>query len=119
MPQVETNSAGRRIRRTARVAAYVSVLVTGQTADEQTFSEKTRTIVVNVYGALITLATPVGLQQKLTLKNLTTQQELECRVVHLGEKQGVRTKVGVEFLKPSLSFWGNALPHEELTRVLP
>jgi len=42
----------------------------------------------------------------LVLVNPLTQEELECRVVFLGEPSDKGQRVGVEFLTPAPRFWG-------------
>jgi hypothetical protein len=53
-------------------------------ARDGAFEEETNTLVVNVHGALISLAAKVVKGQKLRLKNRATQQEQVCRVANLG-----------------------------------
>jgi hypothetical protein len=49
--------------------------------EEQSFYERTRTLVVNAHGALISLAADVVLDQTLVLQNALTGEERECRIV--------------------------------------
>ena len=65
------------------------------------FSEDARTLVVNAHGALISLAAPVAAGQQVTVANKATRQSLECRIVYLGNAQGGKTQMGIEFVKPS------------------
>ncbi|HTV57637.1 MAG TPA: hypothetical protein VMJ93_02075 [Verrucomicrobiae bacterium] len=83
----------------------VPILVTGQDTAKKEFQEETRTLVVNAHGALITLTVPITPGQKVTLLNRVTRQSQDCRVVHVGTLQGGKTQMGVEFVKPTPSFW--------------
>jgi len=96
-----------------RVLLSVPILVTGHDSAKREFHEETRTLVVNAHGALITIQTPVTSGQKLTLSNRATKQSQDCRVVHVGNQQGGKTQMGVEFLKPSPSFWQIDFPPED------
>jgi hypothetical protein len=73
-------------------------------------SEETRTLIVSAHGALIIMGLSVETGQLLTLKHFKTQEELICRVIHLGPDQSGRREVGVEFEKPSPRFWRIAFP---------
>jgi c-di-GMP-binding flagellar brake protein YcgR len=100
-------------RRSMRVLLSVPVNVSGKTAENQDFKEETRTLVVNAHGALISLAAHVAANQSITLSNKATQQSIECKVVHLGNAQGGKTQLGVEFLKPSARFWQIDFPPDD------
>jgi hypothetical protein len=106
-----TPDVGRR--RSMRVLLSVPILVAGLDTGRKEFHEETRTLVVNAHGALITLGTPVTAGQKLTLANKATKQSQDCRVVYLGTSQGGKTQMGVEFLKPTPSFWQIDFPPDD------
>jgi len=103
--------AGRR--RSMRVLLSVPVILSGKTANDQAFTEETRTLVVNAHGALITLAARVASGQTVMVSNRTTKESAECRVVYLGNAQGGKTQVGIEFAKPSPKFWRIDFPPED------
>lgn len=88
-----------------RVLLSVPILVTGLDTGKKEFEEETRTLVVNAHGALITLMVPIAPGQRVTLVNRVTRQSQDCRVVHVGTLQGGKTQMGVEFVKPTPSFW--------------
>lgn len=92
-------------RRSMRVLLSVPICVTGKIAGKEDFEEQTRTLVVNAHGALISLQAPVAANQRVTVANKATNQSLECRVVHVGTESGGKIQVGIEFVKPSPSFW--------------
>jgi len=96
-----------------RVLLSVPILVTGQDSGEREFHEETRTLVVNAHGALITLETPVIAGQMLTLSNHATKQSQRCRVVHVGNLQGGKTQMGVEFVKATPAFWQIDFPPDD------
>ena len=100
-------------RRSMRVLLSVPIIVSGKTAGNQDFKEETRTLVVNAHGALIALESHVVALQNVMLSNKSTQQSIECRVVHIGSAQGGKTQVGVEFIKPSGKFWQIDFPPDD------
>jgi hypothetical protein len=59
-------------------------MVRFQDANKSSISEKTHTVIVNDHGALILLAAAVKSQQIIRLENLSSGEELLCRVVSLG-----------------------------------
>jgi hypothetical protein len=114
-PQTEkrpwTVDPGRR--RSMRVLLSVPIHVAGTSADGDAFQEEARTLVVNAHGALISLAAPISPGQRITISNKATHQSLDCRVVHVGNAQGGRTQLGVEFVKPSPTFWQIDFPPDD------
>ena len=100
-------------RRSMRVLLSVPIRVKGKTTADEEFEEQTRTLVVNAHGALISLAALVTMGQIVTVSNKATNQWLECRVVHVGAPLAGRTQLGLEFVKPSPSFWQIDFPPED------
>jgi glycine betaine/choline ABC-type transport system substrate-binding protein len=96
-----------------RVLLSVPIHVSGKTTAEQDFIEETRTLVVNAHGALIALAARVAAGQEITITNKATQQSLQCSIVYLGNSQGGKTQMGIEFVKPSSSFWQVDFPPDD------
>ena len=104
-------------RRGRRVRAGLPVLLYGRLADEP-FQEHTRTIDVSSHGGLFPITTAVVPAQKLILTNLETDDDLACRVARLIRTEQGITLAAVEFLQPSLRFWGSAIAsfgHENST----
>lgn len=104
-------------RRGRRVRAGMPVLLYGRLADEP-FQEHTRTIDVSSHGGLFPVTAAVVPAQKLILTNLETNDDLACRVARLIQTEGGTTLAAVEFLQPSLRFWGSAVSaygHENST----
>lgn len=93
-------------RRSARVFRRVRINVSGRNADGRRFHENAQTIVVNAHGGLMYLTQSVELEATLVVANPITDEELECRVVYLGDIEERGQRVGVEFLSPSPHFWG-------------
>ncbi|MGD0964020.1 MAG: hypothetical protein ABSA57_08995 [Candidatus Acidiferrales bacterium] len=96
-----------------RVLLSVPILVSGKTAGGEDFAEDTRTLVVNAHGALISLATQVVAGQQVTVANKATKKVMECRVVYLGNGQAGKMQMGIEFVKPSASFWQIDFPPDD------
>ena len=105
------NEAGAERRRSHRVNIAMPILVRGKTS--QAFQEETHTISVNAHGCVFRLATQVRRLQEIAIVNLKTVEELPCKVTFLGQKEGGKTEVGVEFSEPSPLFWRIAFPPED------
>lgn len=104
-------------RRGRRVPASMRILLYGRVEDEP-FQEQTQTIDVSSHGGLFPISAAVERSQKLILTNLETEDDLACRVTRLVRTKEGRTLAGVEFLQPSLRFWGPAIAsygHENST----
>jgi hypothetical protein len=96
-----------------RVLLSVPILVSGKNSKQQDFQEETRTLVVNAHGALISLAAPVAAGQQITISNKATQEESTCRIVYLGAPNAGKVQMGIEFVKPSASFWHIDFPPDD------
>jgi len=100
-------------RRSQRILLSIAVLVSGQRANGSSFSERTKTQVVNVHGAMVELREPVLAGQPLRMKNLATNEEVACTVADVNRTSNQVPKVGIAFAKPSPSFWRVAFPPED------
>lgn len=104
--------AKRETRRSKRVYISMPVLVKlqrgGQPYEEQTVTES-----VNAQGCLLRLSTAVERGQKVTIVNLKSAKEMECRVVFVGQSETGKTQAGVEFLQSSEYFWHIAFPPDD------
>jgi len=100
-------------RRSMRVLLSVPIQVRGKNAQNQDFTEETRTLVVNAHGALISLSAQVVVNQNVFVSNSATHQTQECRVVYFGNMQAGKAQMGVEFLTPSPAFWQIDFPPED------
>jgi hypothetical protein len=100
-------------RRSMRVLLSVPISASGKNATGQEFKEETRTLVVNAHGALISLAARVTAGQQIQISNQATKQSLPCRIVYVGAVQAGKAQMGIEFEKPSPSFWQIDFPPED------
>jgi hypothetical protein len=69
--------------------------------------------VVNAHGALISLAARVAAAQEVTLANKATQHTQKCRIVYVGAAQAGKAQMGIEFVKPSRTFWQIDFPPDD------
>ena len=93
-------------RRSGRVFHKMRVKAQGRDHDGRKFREVCETVVVNSHGGLLLLKHEIEQGEMLVLTNPDTDEELECRVVFLGDAGDKGQRVGVEFLSPSPRFWG-------------
>lgn len=100
-------------RRSMRVLLSVPITVSGKNTSNQDFEEETRTLVVNAHGALISLAARVAAAQEVTLANKATKNTQKCRIVYLGAAQAGKAQMGIEFVKPSRTFWQIDFPPDD------
>jgi hypothetical protein len=113
----QTSTVERISRRSARVLLRMRIEVRGKDTTERVFVEDANTLVVNAHGALIELAAPVLLGQRITVSNSATRHSRRCRVAYLGASFEGKVRVGVEFLRPSPSFWQIAFPPDDWATV--
>jgi hypothetical protein len=78
----------------------------GRGQNGRKFREICETVVVNAHGGLLLLKHEVKDGEMLVISNPETQEELECRIVYLGDAGDKGQRVGVEFLTPAPHFWG-------------
>ncbi len=93
-------------RRSGRVFHKMRVQAAGRGHDGRKFREVCQTVVVNSHGGLLLLKHEIDEGEMLVLTNPDTDEELECRVVFLGDAGDKGQRVGVEFLSPAPRFWG-------------
>ena len=55
----------------------------------------------------------------LSITNLATLEEIECRVVFLGDETPKGWRVGIEFLTPSPRFWGVEFVEPPVSNLTP
>ncbi len=97
-------------RRSQRVILRIPILVRAEIRGEPPLKEDTFTLVVNVHGALISLAMKVKPGQKLVLRNWHTAKEQDCRVIHVRDNPFGKNEVGIEFPFPNPQFWSLDFP---------
>jgi len=100
-------------RRTQRVHIAMPVVVKDAPGAETFKPEDTLTISVNAFGGLLRVASALKRGQKFIIVNPRTQEEVLCLVIFVGQKEGVRTQVGFEFVQPAPSFWRIVFPPED------
>jgi hypothetical protein len=89
----------------------MGVLVRGGTGATN-FQEDAKTISVSAHGCMVRLATKVARGQHVTIVNKKTAEELNCTVSYIGQTDGAKVEVGIEFTEPSPVFWRIAFPPE-------
>lgn len=93
-------------RRSTRVFHKMRVQAQGRAHNGKKFRETCETVVVNCFGGLLLLKHEVNNGEMLVITNPETQEELECRIVYLGDLGAKGQRVGIEFLTPAPRFWG-------------
>jgi hypothetical protein len=93
------------VRRSRRFPLHVPVVVYGRSNSNLPFRDKTHTLNVDAHGARLAVSAELEQGQTILVVNSFTQEERECRVVHVGPKQSGRIKVGIEFVDSSGNFW--------------
>ena len=98
-------------RRSGRLTLDFAVEVYGRGHNQEMFHEDTRTLIVSAYGALISLAADVELDQVIVL-TCGNREPMHCRIVHREEMPNGEVRVGIAFMTCSPTFWGVSFPTE-------
>jgi hypothetical protein len=98
------NWAAANRRKGQRVAMRIKVKVSGYNGEGARFAEDTNTTVINPFGCLVSLRTPVKKGQRLVLSNAQSKKAVECYVVH-HEVENTESRVGLAFTVPNQPFW--------------
>jgi hypothetical protein len=85
-------------RRSRRLLHKVRLKAHGRSHSGKKFREVCESVVVSAHGGLLQVSNEVDNGEMIVLENLLTQEELECRVVFVGELQDAGQRIGVEFL---------------------
>lgn len=93
-------------RRSGRVFHKMRIKAQGRDHAGRKFREVCETVVVNSHGALLVMKHEIDEGEMLVLTNPDTDEEMECRVVFLGDAGDRGQRVGIEFLSPGPRFWG-------------
>jgi len=107
-----TSEQTREQRRSMRVHIAMPVIVRGKIGP-QPFEEKTQTVVVSAHGCTVRVVTQLAHNQKVSIVNPKTAEELLCTVISLGQRDGQRREIGVEFTEPSPLFWRIVFPPDD------
>jgi hypothetical protein len=102
-------------RRSSRVFHKMRVQAQGRSHNGRKFRETCETVVVNAHGGLLLLKHEVKDGEMLVISNPETQEELECRIVYLGDPGEKGQRVGIEFLTPAPHFWGLELEDKSIS----
>jgi hypothetical protein len=100
-------------RRSQRVLLSVPVTVSGRRENGSSFNERTRTLVVNVHGALLLLRELVAVGQAINITNVATGETLACTVKDINPGQHEVPEIGIEFSQPNARFWRVSFPPPE------
>ena len=82
-------------RRSGRVFHKMRVKAQGKDLEGRKFREVCETLVVNSHGGLLLLKHEIEEGEMLVLTNPDTEEELECRVVFLGDAGDKGQRVGI------------------------
>jgi len=99
-------------RRTHRLQITMPVIVRGGSG-AHTFQEETQTVSVNANGCMVRLTAHVTRTQHISIVNPKTAEELPCKVTYIGQRDGNKTEIGLEFSEASPLFWRIAFPPED------
>jgi hypothetical protein len=92
----------------------VQLIVSGHRSNGTSFSEQTKTQIVNAHGALILLREKVLIGQNLCVQHLGTSGEPICTVTDINTGSDV-PEVGVAFPQPCARFWRVSFPPVDWT----
>jgi len=100
-------------RRSQRILLDVPLIVRDESKQERSFQEKTFTLTVSAHGALVLLASPVEVGQRVVLMDPKSWDEREGKVAYLGQPHAGLAQVGIEFAQPAPEFWSiSSLPSD-------
>lgn len=103
------------IRRTQRILARISLLVSGKTNDGIPFEEDSFTIALSAEGGLLRLRKSVRTGQRLSLFQAKTGQQEFCTVLHIERLDDGFSSVRIQFLEPNPEFWHITFPPDDWT----
>jgi hypothetical protein len=106
-------------RRSQRVSLRISVIISIQTGDDQSFEVQGFTQVVNAHGGLLESALMADTQQEITLFNPKTGKEARCRVVRVERTSSELVSMAFEFHERTAQFWPVTFPPEDWEECAP
>jgi hypothetical protein len=104
---------GRNQRRGGRRDLETIILAYGHTPQGEPFYEEARTINVSAQGALLELAVPVSVGQKLMLFNDSSNRHQICKIARTRVTETAAFEVAVEFPVPHAEFWQIFSPRDK------
>jgi hypothetical protein len=99
-------------RRSRRVQIAMPVIIRGERGSEP-FEEKGLTAAVNAYGCMLRLSATLERGEQVTIINTVTLDEQLCTVTFLGQSDGAKAEVGLEFPTPCPQFWRMYFPPDD------
>ena len=106
-------------RRSARIFRKLRMQAQGRAHNGKKFKETCETLVVSEHGGLLMLKHEVDNGEVLVITNPETMEEIECRIVYIGDLCNQGQRVGIEFLTPAPHFWGLEFSEPVAVRVEP
>ena len=103
--RVTEGRKGRNHRRGGRRDFDAVIVAYGHTPEGEPFYEEARTINVSSHGALLELAVPVSVGQKLMLFNDTSNRHQICQIARTQVTATATFEVAVDFPVPHAEFW--------------
>ena len=103
-------------RRSARIFRKMKIEAQGRAHNGKKFRETCETLVVSAHGGLLMLKHEVDNGEILVITNPETMEEIECRIVYLGDLCSQGQRVAIEFLTPAPHFWGLEFTDEPPSR---
>jgi hypothetical protein len=104
-------------RRSARIFRKLKMQAQGRAHNGKKFKETCETLVVSEHGGLLMLKHEVDNGEVLVITNPETMEEIECRIVYIGDLCNQGQRVGIEFLTPAPHFWGLEFSEPVVTRA--
>jgi hypothetical protein len=106
-------------RRCPRWHAHVPVFVYGHSSGGHPFHEAAYSTIVSDAGALLVMTATVEPGETLLLINKVTQEEQQCRVAHVGQRDPQSVGVAVEFPTLAPNFWRVTAPPRRAESLPP
>jgi hypothetical protein len=106
-------------RRSQRLFIQVKVVIEGKAVNRSPFTEETLTVVVNAHGALVEMTAQVDQGQTVAMRNVRTNETIECVVKLVTPAAGKKFSTALEFTKPNPAFWHVSFPPEDWTSRSP
>ncbi len=105
-PKPEGRKTSPALRRTDRVALVIPIQVRGADNQGNPFDEKTQTLVISRFGALIILSRALTPGQQISVRCIGTGRETPALVIdQIESKQEKGFLYGVELLSPDANIW--------------
>jgi hypothetical protein len=111
-PSASGTDASSERRRSLRLQITMPVIVRAQVGNAP-IEETTHTVAVNANGCMVRLSARLARSQQVSIINPKTAEELPCKVTYVGQNDGNKTEIGLEFAEASPLFWRIAFPPED------